>query len=288
MKESRVRYIINKIHRLPTLPTVANKITSLIKDPTCTAIKVSEIIDKDQSLTTKALRLVNSSYYSLCTEITNVQHAVALLGFKTISQMVISIAVFDVFKGKYGEEFDRIGFWKHSIGCAVVSRMIAEKIHYPKLDDSFTAGLLHDIGKVVLDQYLHEEMTKIIKLVQEKDISFFDAENEVLGLSHADIGGQVMDNWNIPSSITVAVKYHHQEIDKRGDSPLSQDLIVDIIRLSDVICKRAKYGYTGDKIIPEITEDLWDRLDINQESINDIVEGCNEEVEKAGVILELT
>jgi putative nucleotidyltransferase with HDIG domain len=288
MKESKVKWIIDKVNKLPTLPHIANKITSLIKDPTCTAIKVSEIIDKDQSLTTKALRLVNSSYYSLCAGVTNVQHAVALLGFKTISQMVISIAVFDVFKGRYGEEFDRVGFWKHSIGCAVISRMIAEKIHYPKLDDSFTAGLLHDIGKVVIDQYLHEEMIEIIKLVQEKDISFVDAENEVLGLSHADIGGQVMENWNIPSSITVAVKYHHQEIDKRNDSLLSQDLIVDIVRLSDVICKRAKFGSTGDTIMPEMNQDLWDRLDINQDSINEIVEVSDEEVEKAEVILELT
>ena len=288
MKESKVRCIIDKVHQLPTLPIVANKITSLIKDPTCTAIKVSEILDKDQSLTTKVLRLVNSVYYSLCTNVTNVQHAVALVGFKNISQMIISISVFDVFKGRYGEEFDRVGFWKHSIGCAVISRMIAEKMNYPKLDDSFTAGLLHDIGKVVLDQYLHEEMTKIIKLVKEKDVSFVDAEYEVLGLSHADIGEQVMKNWKIPTSITVAVKYHHQGPNERADSPLSQDLIVDIVRLSDVICKREKIGSTGDNIIPEMNEDLWDRLDINQESINEIVEGCIEEIEKAEALLELT
>lgn len=288
MKENKVRCIIDKVHKLPTLPSVANKITSLIKDPTCTAIKVSEIIDKDQSLTTKVLRLVNSAYYVLCSNVTNVQHAVALLGFKTISQIVVSIAVFDVFKGRYGEEFDRVGFWKHSIGCAVISRMIAERINYPKLDDSFTAGLLHDIGKVVLDQYLHEEMTKIIKLVQEKDVRFVDAEYEILGLNHADIGEQVMKNWNIPTSITVAVKYHHQGTNERADLPLAQDVIVDIVRLSDVICKREKIGFAGDTIIPEMTEDLWGRLDINQESINEIIEGCIEEVEKAGALLELT
>ena len=288
MKENKVRCIIDKVHKLPTLPSVANKITSLIKDPTCTAIKVSEIIDKDQSLTTKVLRLVNSAYYALCSNVTNVRHAVALLGFKTISQIVVSIAVFDVFKGRYGEEFDRVGFWKHSIGCAVISRMIAERINYPKLDDSFTAGLLHDIGKVVLDQYLHEEMTKIIKLVQEKDVRFVDAEYEILGLNHADIGEQVMKNWNIPTSITVAVQYHHRGPNERADLPLAQDVIVDIVRLSDVICKREKIGFAGDTIIPEMTEDLWGRLDINQESINEIIERCIEEVEKAGALLELT
>lgn len=287
MTESKVNIIINKVKRLPTLPAVANKVTRLIKDPTCTAIKVSEVIDKDQSLTTRVLRLVNSAFYSLYTEVTNVRHAVALLGFKTISQMVISISVFDVFKGGQGKEFNREGFWKHSIGCAVVSQMIAQRAHYPKADDCFTAGLMHDIGKVVLDQYLHEEMTKVIQLIQEKEIYFADAEKEIMELNHADIGGQVMKNWNIPLPITVAVKHHHQPLNERKGSAFSQDLIVDIIRLSNVICRRERIGYSGDTIIPEMNRELWDRLDINQKSINEVIENCGEEIEKAGVLLEL-
>lgn len=287
MTESKVNIIINKVKRLPTLPAVANKVTRLIKDPTCTAIKVSEVIDKDQSLTTRVLRLVNSAFYSLYTEVTNVRHAVALLGFKTISQMVISISVFDVFKGGQGKEFNREGFWKHSIGCAVVSQMIAQRAHYPKADDCFTAGLMHDIGKVVLDQYLHEEMTKVIQLIQEKEIYFADAEKEIMELNHADVGGQVMKNWNIPLPITVAVKHHHQPLNERKGSAFSQDLIVDIIRLSNVICRRERIGYSGDTIIPEMNRELWDRLDINQKSINEVIENCGEEIEKAGILLEL-
>lgn len=288
MSQNRVKIIIDKVQKLPTLPTVANKITRLIKDPTCTAIKVSEVIDKDQSLTTRVLRLVNSAFYSVCTEVTNVQHAVALLGFKTISQMVISISVFDIFKGGYGKEFDRAGFWKHSIGCAVISRMIAERAQYAKIDDCFTAGLMHDVGKVVLDQYLHEEMTKVIQVIQERVISFADAEKEVMGLNHADIGGQVMKNWNIPLSIMVAVKHHHQLPGERRGSALSKDLIIDIVRLADVICKRERIGYAGDSIIPEMTGELWERLNIDQETIQGVIECCGEEVEKAEVLLELT
>lgn len=288
MAQSRVGIIIDKVQKLPTLPNVANKITRLIKDPTCTAIKVSEVIDKDQSLTSRVLRLVNSAFYSLCTEVTNVKHAVALLGFRTISQMVISISVFDIFKGGYGKEFDRTGFWKHSIGCAVISRMIAERIKYPKVDDCFTAGLMHDIGKVVLDQYLHEEMTKVIQATQEEMISFGDAEKKVMGLNHADIGGQAMKNWNIPLAIMAAVKHHHQLPGERRGSALAQDIIVDIVKLSDVICKREKIGYTGDNIIPKMDEELWERLNIDRESIENLIECCGEEIEKAEVLLELT
>ena len=288
MNQDKLEEIVEKVQKLPTLPSVANKITSLINDPTCTAIRLAEVIDKDQSLTTRVLRLVNSAFYSLSAEVTNVKHGIALLGFKTISQMVISISVFDVFAGKYGEEFDRRGFWKHSVGCGVISKIVAQRAQYPKEDDCFTAGLLHDIGKVVLDQYLHEDMIQVIQRTREKEISFGDAEQEVLGLNHADIGGQVMKKWNIPLPVLVAVQHHHQTPDERNGSAFSQDLIVDIVRLSDVICKCENIGFTGDSITPVLKEDLWERLPFDKKSIDDVVQKSAEEIEKASILIDLT
>jgi putative nucleotidyltransferase with HDIG domain len=288
MKQDQISKIINEVQKLPTLPAVANKVTKLLKDPTCTAIRVSEVIDKDPSLTIRVLRLVNSAFYSMRTEVTNVRHAVALLGFKTISQMVITISVFDVFKGGYGREFDREGFWKHSIGCAVISQKIAQLSNYAGVDDCFTAGLLHDIGKVVVDQYLHEEMEKVIRLTQEHEISFADAEKEIMGVNHADIGGQVMNNWKIPARIMVAVKYHHTVLEERGNTEDARDPIVDIVRLSDIMCKREKIGYTGDSLLPQITEDLYLRLNTSKEAIDLLIESTRDEIEKAGIFIELT
>ena len=288
MKQDRISKVINEVQKLPTLPAVANKVTKLLKDPTCTAIRVSEVIDKDPSLTIRVLRLVNSAFYSMRSEITNVRHAVALLGFKTISQMVITISVFDVFKGGYGREFDRVGFWKHSIGCAVISQKIAQLTNYAGVDDCFTAGLLHDIGKVVVDQYLHEEMERVIQLTQEREISFADAEKEIMGVNHADIGGQVMENWRIPTPIVVAVKYHHHILEEGENRENAHDPIVDIVRLSDIICKREKIGYTGDSIMPEISEGLHSRLNTNQEAIDQLIESSRDEIEKAGIFIELT
>jgi len=288
MNQDKLEEIVGKVQKLPTLPSVANKITSLINDPTCTAIRLAEVINKDQSLTTRVLRLVNSAFYSLSAEVTNVKHGIALLGFKTISQMVISISVFDVFAGKYGEEFDRRGFWKHSIGCGVISKIVAQRVKYPKEDDCFTAGLLHDIGKVVLDQYLHEDMIQVIQRTREKEIYFVDAEQEVLGLNHADIGGQVMKKWNIPIPVLVAVQHHHQVPKERNGSSFSQDLIVDIVRLSDVICKCGNIGYTGDSTNPVLEEELWERLPLDDKSIDEVVQTGAEEIEKASILIDLT
>lgn len=288
MHKGKLEEIVEKVQKLPTLPSVANRITNLINDPTCTAIRLAEVINKDQSLTTRVLRLVNSAFYSLSAEVTNVKHGIALLGFRTISQMVISISVFDVFAGRYGEEFDRRGFWKHSIGCGVIAKIVARHSRYAKEDDCFTAGLLHDIGKVVLDQYLHDDMIQIIQRTREKEISFVDAEEEVMGLNHAEIGGQVMKKWNIPLPVLVAVQHHHQEPEERNGSPFSQDRIVDIVRLSDVICKCENIGYTGDSIVPELKEVLWERLPLDRQSIDAVVRQSVEEIEKASILIDLT
>jgi putative nucleotidyltransferase with HDIG domain len=288
MSTNQIEIIVSQIKKLPTLPTVANKVNRLIQDPTCTAIKLAEVLNKDQSLTTRVLRLVNSAFYSLSADVSNVRHAIALLGFKTISQMVISICVFDVFKGKYADDFDRKGFWKHSIACAVISKVIGEKCGYGKEDDCFTGGLLHDIGKVVLDQYLHDKMLEVLQRTREKDISFVDAEQEVMGLNHTDIGAQVMTNWNIPIPVVVAVKHHHQKVEERNGSDFAQDLIVDIVRLSDVICKCEGIGYNGDTMETELTDDLWERLSLDSAAIEEIIEASKDEIEKASILMDLT
>ena len=288
MGTNQIEDVVSQIKKLPTLPTVANKVNNLIQDPTCTAIKLADVLNKDQSLTTRVLRLVNSAFYSLSAEVSNVRHAIALLGFKTISQMVISICVFDVFKGKYADDFDRKGFWKHSIACAVISKLIGEKCGYGKEDDCFTGGLLHDIGKVVLDQYLHDKMLEVLQRTREKDITFVDAEQEVMGLNHTDIGGQVMTSWNIPIPVIVAVKHHHQKVEYRTESDFAQDLIVDIVRLSDVICKCECIGYNGDTVQTELTDDLWERLSLDSGSIEKIIAASKEEIEKASILMGLT
>lgn len=288
MNQDKLAEIVDKVQKLPTLPSVANKITNLINDPTCTAIRLAEVINKDQSLTTRVLRLVNSAFYSLSAEVTNVKHGIALLGFKTISQMVISISVFDVFAGKYGEDFDRSGFWKHSIGCGVIAKSIAQVVTYPKEDDCFTAGLLHDIGKVVLDQYLHDDMIQIIQRTRAEEISFVNAERDLLGIDHADIGGQVMKKWNIPLPVMVAVQHHHQLPEERNGSALSQDHIVDIVRLADVICKCENIGYTGDGIRPVLEKELWERLPLEQKAVEEVVHQSAEEIEKASILIDLT
>lgn len=288
MGQVQMEHIVERVQKLPTLPAVANRITSLLNDPDCTALKIAEILATDQSLTARVLRLVNSAYYSLSAEVGNVRHAVALLGFRTISQMVISIAVFDVFKEKYGTEFDRNGFWKHSIGCAVLSKMIAQRSRYPREDECFTAGLLHDIGKVVLDQYLHDEMILVLKAVREQGLSFVDAEQVVLGLNHADIGAQVMKKWNIPLPILAAVQHHHQQVGERKGSAFSQDLIVDCVKLADALCKYNGIGFSGDAVVPSLDTPLWERLHLESGAIDDLAQRSSEEIEKAYILLELT
>ena len=157
--QEKIKRIVHSIQDLPTLPVVANRVISLIDNPQAGWSDVSRVIEHDQSLTANVLKLANSAYYGFSREISTIKQAVSLLGFNTISQLVMCASVFDMFKGgKTSVFFNRKEFWKHSIACALASQIIAKKTDYPKSEIAFTGGLLHDIGKVALDKFFPEEM----------------------------------------------------------------------------------------------------------------------------------
>ncbi len=172
MKLNRVKKVIELVKELPTLPMVAGKVNSLLGNPQSSAADLAAVIEKDQSITAKILKLVNSALYNLPQRVTNITQAIALLGYKNISYIVMTISVFDTIKKISSKGFDRTKFWIHSIAVATMSRKIAMLSGYKNLDDIFTSGLLHDIGKVFMDGYLHEEFMEAVATAEEKSISF--------------------------------------------------------------------------------------------------------------------
>ena len=167
MSKSLEQKKIEQIENLPTLPEVANKLLKIINDPTTTAVDVANLISRDLSLTSKVLRLANSAFYGIPRTVTTVQNAVVILGLKVINTMVFSITVVKMFPGDGRNElFSRKKFWAHSLACAVLARQLALRMRKFTLfdpEECFCAGLIHDIGRVVLDQYFHENFLKAIQ-----------------------------------------------------------------------------------------------------------------------------
>lgn len=287
MDQDKIKAIINGIQDLPTLPLVAQKLRDVMEDPLSGAEDAARVIEGDQSLAAKVLSLVNSAYYGLPREITKISEAVPLLGFRATSQLALGISVINLFNENDVGKFDREGLWRHSIGCAICAQMIAKKAGYARPEDCFSGGLLHDVGKLVLDQFLHEELIAILEQTDKGELSFLDAERNRLGIDHAIIGEWLARKWKLPLPVVVSIRHHHEPLEERKGFSMSQDHVVDIVRLADTICRYRGLGWNGDRLVPEIAPELWSRLDLKPEDVEGVSATLEEEVRQSEVFLAL-
>jgi len=287
MDQEKIRAVINGIQELPTLPLLAQKLQEVMEDPLSSAEDAARIIEADQSLAAKVLSLVNSAYYGLPREITKISQAVPLLGFRATSQIALGISVINLFNEKGVKKFDREGLWRHSIACAICAQMIAKKAGYSRPEDCFSGGLLHDIGKLVLDQFLHEELALILSETEKGEISFLDAERSHLGIDHAVIGEWLARKWKLPLPVVVSIRHHHEPVEQREGFSMSQDCVVDIVRLADTICRNQGVGWNGDRWVPEIAPELWSRLEVEPEDVEEVSNNLEGEVKQSEIFVAL-
>lgn len=252
----RVKRITESVIGLPTLPSVVSKMIELVDNPKTSAASLARQISTDQALTSKILKLANSAYYGFPREISTVNLAIVVLGFNTVKDMGLSVSILDAFKGR-GESkyFDVTKFWEHSIACGVACRMLARLYQYRIAGEAFVAGLLHDVGKVVLNQYLHNEFCEIMKRVYEKDILLLDAEKQVLETTHAQIGGWLVDKWNLPPAIADAIRFHHKPLKTKKHKEMTL-----LTCYADYLVRYARVGESGNKAKPELDPEVRDAL----------------------------
>ncbi|MDR0307880.1 MAG: HDOD domain-containing protein [Chitinispirillales bacterium] len=206
---------ISAIANLPTLPDVASKLMKLVDCSDTSADMIAALVAQDISLSAKVLRLANSAFYGIPRTINTLRSAVVVLGSKIIHTMVLSLTVFDMF-GKNDElpvVFDRSAFWQHSLKCGVAARLLAQmqrKNISLDPEEAFCAGLLHDVGKIVMEQYLHMDFHMALHHAGESGISIFEAEKEVLGYTHCDVASWLTGNWSLPDEIMMPLIYHHE------------------------------------------------------------------------------
>jgi len=195
-----------EIKEISILPHVMVKIMEIITDENSSAIDLADEIAKDASLTAKILKMVNSAYYGFYREIAKISDAVVVLGFNEIRRLSLAISVLDTF-GR-GTEEHRVAFWNHSFACAAMSDILAKEW---RLQDqsAFTAGLLHDIGKMILDQYFADMFASVQNCMRERSLKSYEAERLLFDFDHADIGYWLSEKWNLPINLSEAIHYHH-------------------------------------------------------------------------------
>lgn len=229
MEKIKLEDLVEKVDKIPVFPQVISKVIALAENPNANAADFENEIMKDQGLTTQVLKLANSAYYCGSRKVMTVSQATVRLGFKTIKNMVLASFVSKVLSNEMqGYGLEKEALWRQSQLCAITARLIAKRIKYNNPEEAYTAGLLKDIGKVVLDTYLQDAYKIILQVVEDRQCSFIQAEEEVLGYHHGQVGGQVARKWQLPDELTQAIEFHHEP----GRATLNKQL-VGIVHVAD-------------------------------------------------------
>lgn len=277
---AKVTKLSDRIKDLPTLPVVANNIVQITQSPKSSALEVGKAISQDQALTTKVLRMANSAYYGFPKKITTINHAIVILGFGTIRNLVLAVSMFDIFGKSKGKFFDREALWKHSLACAVGSKLIAKRLGINTYEETFIWGLVHDLGKLVLDQHFNEDFALVVSTVKEKDVLMRDAEQEIFGMDHAAVGGILAERWNLPPALVKAIRFHHNP-SQAGDSIR----MATIVHLADVLCRALGIGNGGDDKIPFVNEASWKLVNFNKQDVKRLLAEMDQEMISANELL---
>ncbi len=282
----RWKPILEKLNDIPTLPVVATRVTELINDPNSSSADIADVLKKDQVLTAKVLKLINSPYYGIPGEVTDVKRALAYLGFNTLAQLVLSVSVISVFSDNKNSRFSMQSFWKHALGTAVASEVIAKRIGYPKPEECFTCGLLHDIGKVVLFQIAPNEFLRVVEKAEAEKISFYEAEKILEVPTHGYLGEYIANKWRLPMVIRASIRYHHVDVRPMQTILDSIKKAIQVVALANQLVVKENIGFSGNASGGQVTADVMDPLMLNEADVKEISEKVLKDVDNAAAFLK--
>lgn len=209
MLSSAVKRKLNTLRDLPAIPTVISQLLNALDNIDIPALQIAKLIERDQALTSKILQAANSPLYGFSRKISTVELAVVIMGFNAIKEIIISLVVQKFVKRYSKSLIDINSFWNYSVFCGAASKLLARKLGYKLAGEAFVAGLMHDMGILILIQHFNTDFRKIKIIQQEEKFSLTYSEEIVLGCTHADIGAWLAEKWNLPTQLVDAIKYHH-------------------------------------------------------------------------------
>jgi len=231
VKRGRMDKIISDVKSFPSMSNVAVKILKLIDDPQSSAAKIEELLRYDPGITANILKLTNSAYFGLSSRIGSVRQAIVLLGWKQLGKLVVASCVNAILdKPVPGYDLPAGELWRHSIAVSVAAELLAKELGISADDEIFTAALLHDLGKLVLGNYVKKDL-QAIEAAAGEGIPFHAAERQVLGTDHAEIGARLLKSWSFPASLVKSVRWHHEP-----DGPKDPGAIIDLVHVANMLC----------------------------------------------------
>lgn len=237
--QALVQESLKKVTTIATLPEVTARIIKTVEDPKSTAQQLHQIISHDPALVTRILKVVNSAFYGLPGQIGSVERAIVLLGLNAIKNIAVAASLGQMFRGvKLCEGFSAKDLWTHCIGVAVTARELARQLKVPIADEAFLAGMIHDIGILVLLQTQPEQLQHVCDIVRRDGRNFTEVEKEVMGVDHQQLGMGLAEMWRFPRPCQLVAGYHHRPTELNSDR-----LLVALVYTSDTLCAQAGHGF---------------------------------------------
>lgn len=274
--------LVEKVDEIPVFPQTINNIIRLIEDPETGAKDVEREVIKDQGLTVKILKLANSSYYGLSRNIRSVSEATVLLGFQAIKSMVLATTVGKVFDRELpGYALGEEALWRQAQICAITARVVAKKCRFPKADQAYTAGLLRDIGKVILDHYMSEQYEVIVSEVIASKKEFLQVELDVLGYDHGQVGARIAEKWHLPEELVEAIEMHHTPEKARVNPKMTA-----MVHVADVIVMMMGLHLGIDGMSYGFSQEAVDLLKLDEVAIEEIMSEVADIISDEGIYME--
>lgn len=276
IKRADLKKIIMDTRSLPTLPVVIQKLDSLSDSDKSSVQEMAKIVSSDQALSARILRLANSPSYGFY-RVSTISNAMILLGVNVVKSLALSSSFFAIM------EKDCISLWEHSLGVGVAANLIARKLGLPECEEIATAGLLHDIGKVIIRLKCSDAEKEILDLVSERQIYITEAEHEIIDTDHAEVGNWLSKSWFLPDKLSEPIAFHHDVA--RSET---HRLKTAAVHIADVLIKASGFGDSGDRFVCPIQQCAWDALSLNEQILAELVDEVEDKlVEVKSFCLEM-
>lgn len=255
-----IRATIEQLDSLPTVPPVVQKLLRTIDSPDISMTEIGKDISKDQALTAKLLKMVNSPIYGFPGRISSVSQALILLGLNVVKGMLLGVSVFEMM------EQTMMGLWKHSLAVSVTAKKIAliKKLNEP--DEVMASGLLHDLGKVAMKIKFPKEYDEAYTIADKENILIREAEDRVFALTHADVGSWLAQRWSFPLTLVEPIGYHHKPALAKN-TPLQ----TAVVHMADILVRARGIGFSGDRLVPPVHPKIWEQLALTEKDMRDIL-----------------
>ena len=251
---------------------VLQEIEQALQSPQCNLSTIGDAIQKDPDLTARLLRLANSPFFGFANRLSTVAEAVSLLGIQQIQDMIVASSVLEQFKGVPDNLVNKDSFWRHSLAVGITARLLAMERRLPKPDKFFVAGLLHDVGRLVLLSQAAEWAQRVFECYQAEKILLRDAEKRILGYDHQQIAAELLQSWSYPIALVQAVAFHHTP----NESVARLDAAV--VHIADHLVNAMGIGSSGEQFVPPLEDKAWTTLGLGAEVLAKIVEAVDEQI----------